>query len=103
MISLSSLPGYLEAAPKKKEVREYPDNDVHFVIKNGEEIEQARGFNQSSDLHASLQVVLDVEALALIMEPILKTYAEGRYYQSSYLAKELANSAEKFLRIEGVK
>lgn len=57
----------------KKEVMEYPESDIHFVIKYGEEIEQARGYNQAIDnLESKLNTQEQmVEELAKILH---KTY-----------------------------
>ena len=37
----------LSKLPRKKEIMQYPEDDIHFVIKHGAEIEQARGYNQA--------------------------------------------------------
>lgn len=92
MIPLSSLPGYVEAAPKKMTIK------IASARPLGKTTQMMNALaNEVIDLHASLQVVIDVEAMIKIMDA---TELEGPVCnETKLLAQSLANSAEKFLRI----
>lgn len=117
-LKLSTIKNYDEVM-KKKEVLKYPEGDIHFVIKNGEEIEQARGFNLAIDQTASALLVVDEEELAICVWIASKHDDSPIHYMGEEsikhiwdnlseeaktpfidLAQSIAENAKMFIRLE---
>lgn len=49
----------------RKEIMEYPEGDIHFLIKHGEEIEKCRGYNQRAKEDERLCLEIKIENFAI--------------------------------------
>lgn len=88
---------------EKKEVMNYPPDDIHFVIKHGEEIEQNRGFNSALTAQSQIRFTLDREGIANIVESARLEWwnsngKDGRSAQH-FIADALVAAGPRLLRV----
>lgn len=99
---------------EKKEVMEYPINDIHFVIKHVGEIEQAIGYNTRTEENEKSVLVIDEDRIgfeiyfyqcSLGIETAKEFWTASHYksdlkYRAINIAKYLSQNTKSFLSIQ---
>lgn len=76
-----------------KKTKEQPNcgfKDIHTVI----------AYNQGKDNQSSVKIKFNREKLIGILEPILKAYVSGGYYQSSYVADAIIATDKEIMEVD---